>query len=537
MAQTFNSSLKKVAFAYATLLKIPVTKTSLQSAIEENPYYPSLFSLSDTFDRFNIRNAAYNVPTDEIDHLKAPFIAYMSVPDVGSDFVLVTGMSDNAVDLIYNLKRPQKIAKQQFIEQFRNTALFAELNENSGERDFEVHLKKEKIEKNKLTLTITSAILLLLFLVVANGIAAKSLAYMPITFIKLCGLATTVFLLVYEIDKSNIFVKNICTAGARSNCDAVLGSQASKIWGVSWSEIGFFYFCSTTILLLMPGMSFSDKKGCLAFLNIFAAPYILFSIYYQWRIVHQWCLLCLTVQACLAAELIWSAFNFWRPVHSLLFFTTNGFAFALGVAFALLMPIVAWYTLKPIFFKAKDQNLYKNAYKRLQYNPDIFNGLLTKQDKTDNWQQLGILIGDPNAENTIIKVCNPYCGPCAKAHPTLEDIVTYNKNVNLRVIFTAKNNKDDRGAQVVRHLLAIEAQNDRAKTQQALDDWYLAPKKDYELFSSKYLMNGELVNQNDKMEAMGTWCDEVEITYTPTIFINGYRLPENYDIEELKYIF
>ena len=39
-----------------------------------------------------------------------------------------------------------------------------------------------------------------------------------------------------------------------------------------------------------------------------------------------------------------------------------------------------------------------------------------------------------------------------------------------------------------------------------------------------------------KLETMGTWCTGAEITATPTIFVNGHRLPENYDIEELRYI-
>jgi protein-disulfide isomerase len=207
------------------------------------------------------------------------------------------------------------------------------------------------------------------------------------------------------------------------------------------------------------------------------------------------------------------------------------------VAFAALFPIAGWYALKPFFLKAKDHNLYKNAYKRLQYNPEIFNSLLVQQARAaDNWQQLGITIGNPQAPNTIIKVCNPYCGPCAKAHPKLEDVVEYNPNVNVRVIFTAQKSEHDPAAPIVKHLLAIAAQNDTARTQQALDDWYLLPQKDYELFAAKYPMNGELKEQDSKVEAMSTWCEEAEITATPTIFVNGYRLPENYDIEELRYI-
>lgn len=49
-------------------------------------------------------------------------------------------------------------------------------------------------------------------------------------------------------------------------------------------------------------------------------------------------------------------------------------------------------------------------------------------------------------------------------------------------------------------------------------------------------MNGEVEKQKETLEAMATWCKEAGITYTPTIFINGKRLPETYSIDELKNI-
>ncbi len=51
------------------------------------------------------------------------------------------------------------------------------------------------------------------------------------------------------------------------------------------------------------------------------------------------------------------------------------------VTFCLMIPIVAWYSLKSVFVKAKDADLYKSAFKRLQYNPEIFDGLLQQQAK------------------------------------------------------------------------------------------------------------------------------------------------------------
>jgi hypothetical protein len=125
----------------------------------------------------------------------------------------------------------------------------------------------------------------------------------------------------------------------------------------------------------------------------------------------------------------------------------------------------------------------------------------------------------------------------------LDEIVQNNKNVKLKLIFTASNDKDDNRGVAARHLLAINEKQDAHQTQQALNDWYLAPKKDYELFAKRYPLNMNggihpppLRELEGAIEKMKIWCNEAGITHTPTIFINGRRLPEKYKIEELKYI-
>lgn len=190
-----------------------------------------------------------------------------------------------------------------------------------------------------------------------------------------------------------------------------------------------------------------------------------------------------------------------------------------------------------MFVKAKDEPVYKAAYKRLLYNPETFNNLLQQQPiAPDGYQNMGITIGNPDAVNTIIKVCNPYCGPCAKAHPVLDEIVHKNKDVKAKLIFTASNDDNDKRGIVAKHLLAINARQNAKKTEQALDDWYLADQKDYDVFAVKYPMNGELKQQEKHLDEMEKWCKEGEITATPTYFVNGYRLPSGYNINEIRNI-
>ncbi len=544
MAETSQTNLLNVASHYIKLLQAKVTAITLRERLYENPYYPSLFSLSNTFDRFNIRHEAFTVEKENLDELTTPFIAYVKNLPTGKDFILVTSVTNTGVSYIAANKKVQTIAKEKFLNDWEKIVLKAETNNESGEKDYLQNRKKEIANKNKTYSLIAAATFIFIATVYffiktlpVNFIAGALI----ILAIKLFGLAISVLLLVYEIDKSNAFVKSICTAGKQTNCNAVLQSKASKIGGMTWSEAGFFYFASTFLFLLFPSVSFANKTAVLSIANCIAAPYILFSIYYQWKVVKQWCPLCLMVQGVLLMELIWSIANFWmhlkdpeglrnlQGLHSL--------AFYLLLFTLLLIPIVLWYTIKPILLKAKNEPVYKAAYKRLLYNPETFNNLLQQQQTAPaGYENLGITIGNPNAINTIIKVCNPYCGPCAKAHAAIDEILRDNKNVKLKLIFTASNDANDKRGIAAKHLLAINAKQNTQQTEQALDDWYLADKKDYNAFAGKYPMNGELKEQEAQIELMRNWCNDANITHTPTLFINGKQLPETYTIDELKYI-
>lgn len=62
----------------------------------------------------------------------------------------------------------------------------------------------------------------------------------------------------------------------------------------------------------------------------------------------------------------------------------------------------------------------------------------------------------------------------------------------------------------------------------------MADKKDYDLFAAKYPVNIELKQQDAKVDAMYKWCNEMKIEFTPTFFVNGHQLPENYTVKDLN---
>ncbi|HVU98012.1 MAG TPA: vitamin K epoxide reductase family protein [Puia sp.] len=534
MAESFDTALKKVAAEYLRLLNTRVTATSIAQQIENHPDYPSLLSLSEAFTRFHIPNGAFEVGEEGFDELDSPFVAFADVPGIGKDFVLVTGKDRDKVSFRH-ARKTETVSREEFLKRYQQIVWTAEPDAESGETGYGERLKAERQKKRRrLYWSIAAgAILLLGFFI--NLPAGSALAFGGITLLKLAGAGTTTLLLAYEVDKSNAFVRDICSAGKQFHCDAVLTSKAARIGGIAWGEIGFFYFGATTLLLFAGGLSFVQKTALLALGNAIAVPYIGFSVYYQWRVLKQWCPLCLIVQAILALEAVWATPSFWSsPIpFSTIYSTPLPLAVAclcLGIA------VAGWYGIKPLLIRAKDADDISSAYKRLQYNPDIFFALLQQQPAIPaGWEKLGIPLGPKDAATTIVKVCNPFCGPCSRAHPELEHLLR-NYDVQVRIIFNSQNKEADYSANAARHLMAIAEKGDAALTQKALDDWYGMPRKDYAAFAARYPLDDGLEAQNPKLEAMYGWVDAGDIRYTPTLFINGHKLPTHYKLQELKNI-
>jgi uncharacterized membrane protein/thiol-disulfide isomerase/thioredoxin len=536
MTTSINTNLTNVVTCYLQQLNVNITKYGLAKQLEQNPYFPSLYGIKNVLDKYKIPNEAFTIEADHLDQLETPFIAYCNQPQVGKDFILVTKINPDSVSYISNNNKEKKISRLLFLDQWQKIVLVAEPGDQSIEPNYEENLIKENADKRKkqwlwaAACCIISLVCLSFLLKVENSFL---LMVVPVAVTKMAGCVLAVLLLIYEIDNKNHLVKKICSAGLRTNCDSILSSKASGIAGLKWSEAGFFYFTATLLFLLNPAITPAEKIPWLAIAAAMVSPYILFSVYYQYKIAKQWCPLCLAVQGVLLLELVWAITVFVQnkaaiPVNT---------PIVLFILTSILLPVTIWFAAKPVLERAKESAFNKSAYLRLLYNPEQFNQLLKQQPKAlEGWQQMGIDIGNPNAPNCIVKVCNPYCKPCAQMHSKLEEVIGENDNIRVKIIFNAQNSETDRAAKPVKHLLAIASKNNPQLTQQALDAWYGADIKDYEFFARAYPMNGELMEQEEKIELMDSWCRNAGINATPTIFINGRALPENYDVEELKNI-
>ena len=132
-------------------------------------------------------------------------------------------------------------------------------------------------------------------------------------------------------------------------------------------------------------------------------------------------------------------------------------------------------------------------------------------------------------------VTNPYCPPCSKTHKLLDELLEQNANIQARIVFTASNEDSDIKTPVSRHLMALNDLSDKTIVRKALHDWYEQKQKNYEAWAKVYPIKLE-ETEFYKIDRQHQWCEMAEVTATPTLVLNGYRLPDIYQLPDLKYM-
>jgi uncharacterized membrane protein/thiol-disulfide isomerase/thioredoxin len=522
--------------AFLKLCKVKINGTTVNETLQNHPDWPSLLCVSDSFSKWNVPNAAGKIEPGKIDQLPTPFLAYTNNREY--PLVIVTEVTDNSVRCYSkNYNQLTTTGREDFLKNWAGIYLIAEPTEHSGENGYELNKRKALINSllpvSLFVLLLTLSSLFLYNVINQSNLFVSTTGIYLQYFIFITGVVITALLLWYEVDKNNPVLQKVCTGIAKGDCNAILSGKQAKVFNwLSWSEVGFFYFSGGLLVLLFAGPGLTNTVTLLAWLNMLALPYTIFSVYYQWKVAKQWCVLCLAVQALLL-------------LGSINIFANNLLAaplelsipFCIKFSLLYLFPVLLWYAARPFILRLQEAKNTKREYLRIKFNTEIFETLLKKQKGiTVAADGLGISLGNPGATNTIIKVCNPYCGPCAKAHPKIEKLLEENDNLKAQIIFSVPNQPEEAPYKPVSHLLAIQEKNkDEKTTKNALDDWYLSDRKDYDVFAAKYPMNGELSKQGDKIDLMDKWCKQMDIRVTPTIFLNGYQLPDAYNIEDLQY--
>ncbi|MBN7818029.1 vitamin K epoxide reductase family protein [Algoriphagus pacificus] len=504
-------------------LYVPFTEQFLKEKIFTHPKYPSLLAISDTLEEYKVDSLAAKIGPDRLDDLLLPGIVQVSL-ESGNYFNVITSISGSVITLFDEKGHQKKISRLDFLKIWTGVTLLVEAKEDASEPEITQKLRDKWILK---TLIIIS--FFCLFVWFGIGLIEKSGSVLEIGYflLKFLGLSISAILLWYQQNKTNPTLQKFCSVGEKFDCNSILDSQKFQ-WlngRLNLSLLGFAYFFAGIGSLSISGFFSITILSWISFLTI---PVILYSIYYQAIVIKKWCKFCLMVQIVLILEVL-TIINgrFWIggiELSSLLFFV-----------FLFTVIIIGGILIIPTIGLQDKLYTINRELAQFKSNKDLFELILGKSRKIQNEPKgLGILMKGEKSKYQVIKVSNPNCGPCAQAHPVLENLFAKG-NIDFQILFVS-GNIDKQKERTVQHFLAIKDKGDSRLMMDALNDWYVSDNQNYSTFSEKYPIDFELENQEEKIRAMEDWCEKEQINYTPTLFINGYELPKEYNLEDLKYI-
>lgn len=332
-------------------------------------------------------------------------------------------------------------------------------------------------------------------------------------------------------------LNSFCNLTASTSCTSVVDSKKWKIFEIfNFSDLSIIFFSFQFLGLLF--FLFINPSSVIAYFSIqkialiCSIPILLTSIYYQKIVEKKWCPICLVIIAIVILELLYILFLVQSPVvihlHNLII---SGFIFV-TVAFG-------WITLKKLLILQKELKEFQLKGLRFMRNYEIFKNNLLASNSIENStmeSEESIILGNPQASLKIMMVTSPFCGFCKEAHYTIKEIVAKNYGkvcFDIRFNFSEVNS-DQKTKKIYQQLMSIYFNQGQEKFMSILHDWF-ENRDESKLKKTTEKSSIDELKLNLILEKQYKWNQIAGINYTPTVFINGYLWPKQYEINNLIY--
>ncbi len=483
----------------------------------EHPHKYNLFGLSSMLTDYGAENMGVKMSDkDEIHSLEVPFIAH-----TGNDFVVVETIGDNDIRFIGRGQKT-RIPLEEFFKMWTGYALIVESDNKSKEPDYESHARKE-LFSTLLKIILVSAIVFLFTVSFISNKGYTQFGILLLLTINIIGTYIGYLLVLKQLHIHSDYADKLCSLFKYNDCNNILESDAAKFLDViGWSEVGFGYFFSNLIILcFLPSLA-----PCLLFINIFCLPYSFWSIWYQKFKAKQWCPLCLTVML-----LLWGIFLIGLSFSYFHIFPIN-FVELLITGSIYLISILTINILVPLVSNSRNMENVRYEINSIKANEDVFRALLKKQSYYEVSKDTSrILLGNSDSNLLITVFSNPHCNPCSRMHKRINKLLEQNKNICVQYIFSSFNEELEVSN---KYLIGVYLQKN-GEAKMVYDEWFEKGKFNKEEFFRLYPVSIDVEEVIKEFDSHKQWKEKSGLRATPTILVDGYKLPDNSKIEDIRY--
>jgi uncharacterized membrane protein len=501
-------------------------KLKLRQLITSHPDRNSLYAMTDTLDALHIDNVALR--TDLKGLMANGFPAIVFVAEKGERrFCVVENINENQVYCYDDEKGKTVEPLDEFVNKWTGVVLYVAQGEIQAELARKKTVPETRLLQWRTVLSIVTG-------AVCITIWGASVVWSPVLIclfaLFVMGLIISVLLAMHEFGESNSLLHKVCHLNRLTNCNDVLQSSASKLFGwLSMSDIGLCFFVGGILSLIFAGVTqqLDTVIAWLLVLTLCSFPYTLFSLSYQSLKVKKVCPLCLGVIGVLWVIIALAIFS-WK---GLVFSPISLLAvFSLLTGFAL--PIMVWAHVKPIWKENIRIRNYEYNYLRLKRMPAVIRALLsTEPINMMAFRPDEINLGKTDASIHITAVISSSCKPCANAWSELNQwIQAYPNKLWVTVRFTGYDSKQT-DTELIDALTGIYLQSGSNAFCEALSSWYKSG--DFQKWKAKYCRDSPITPQPLSLKT-AKWQQEVFISAAPTIFV-GDRIFRN-ELRDLEYL-
>ena len=507
--------MKTILENYLDILEVRYTKQFTRNLFLEHPHKHNMYGLKTMLDVYGIKSLGVCVDSKNLSELNYPCILHTS-----EDFVIGLQLDTHTITFLLHNKKTT-VSHDAFKRMWTGNALVIEETTDAIEPDYKEHRRNEIVSMTKDSL-VPGLLILASLIGIATHITETNIWSITRLVLSFIGVLVCSLLMEKQLFGKSLYGDRVCSIFHHSNCNSILDGTKAKIFGMSWSEIGLGYFIANTLLLSL----FPASSLIVAAINGVAMLFGVWSVYYQWRIAKNWCMLCVIVQL-----VVWM-----MGVTSVGSCLTSHFYFELShsllycVTFAISILII--HVFASAHVAEKERVLTIQQYRSLKANQVVAKALLENSEYYETTlDDSSIIFGNPKAKMRVTILTNPHCNPCARMHHKVEMLLKMSTDICIQYIFVSFNEALEDSS---RYLIYCYFEKENALNLFSL--WYTKDKFD----SASVIQKNEGRIHTDKiekeMERHRLWLQKTPFSTTPTILVNGYKLPKEYELEDLVLI-
>ncbi len=507
--------MKNILESFLEALEVNYTKSHVQSLYNEHPHKGNMYGLKKMLDTYGIKSQGVSISTKELSALNYPCILH-----IRGDFAI--GLDCDANTITYQLQgKNTTVPHDVFKQMWTGNALVVEETTDAFEPDYKLHQWNERVSTIK-----TYSVPFILMVGVGAGIASHFQDIGFLDFMRMAlsvaGILVCAMLMEKQLFGESRYGDRVCSLFHHADCNSVLDGPMAKVFGISWSEVGLGYFSANVLLLSL----FPASSGVVALINWVAMAYGIWSIYYQWHVAKSWCVLCIIVQL-----LIWLMGMTALLSHlatPLVFEPTYGLL--TSIAFAVCIMSVHMFSQRYVIEKERVRAV--QLYRSLKANSAVAKTLIEQGEFYETTlNDSSIIFGNPEAKMCVTILSNPHCNPCARMHNQVEKLLSMSGNdMCIQYIFSAFNKQLEDSS---RYLIACYLNHPVEEALHKFAQWYTQDKFNYKRIIKQNAKQLHTEAVEVQMKKHSQWREKTSLIATPTVLVNGHKLPHEYELGDL----